>query len=234
MYLVSRFRLLAQAKTRAVLDHLEEPPEVLDHAYEQQQGVLLAVRRGLVEVSTARHLLLRQLEAIREQAPRLETQAVRALGHGREDLARQLLERKHRALAEVEGLERQLAEMRAEEGRLSTAQQRLVGCVEEFRAHRDVTSARWSAAKAKVAAAEALAGMSGELGELGLAVGRAEEKTERMVARAGALQGLLEDATLGSRRLGADPVEAELRDLEIGRAVEDDLSALRGTEVAES
>ena len=233
MGIVSRFRLLVRVRSRAVLDRCEDPPGVLDEAYEQQQATLLAVRRGLVDVSTARHLLLRQREAIRERAPRLEGQAARALAVGREDLARQLLERRHRALAGVDGIERHLAEIGADERRLSAAQQRLAGRVEEFRAHRQVTSARYSAARAQVDAVEALTGLSGEPGELELAVGRAEENTDRMIARAGGLQGLLEEAVTGGWRLGADPVEAELLDLETARAVDAELPALRAKEALE-
>jgi phage shock protein A len=234
MGLVSRFRLLGQVGVRAAIDRFEDPPAVLDYAYEKQQELLVTVRRGLIDVATSRHLLLRQLQAIRERAPRLEGLAARALAHGREDLARQLLERKHRALAEVQGIEQHLAEVSAEEERLAAAQKRLAGRVEEFRAHRDATSARYRAARTQVAVVEALAGVSGELAEVGLAVGRAEDRANRMVARASALHGFLDHRGFGSHRLGSEEVESELGDLEVARALEEDLSALKTGEALES
>src|SRR5262249_58796154 len=91
---------------------------------------------------------------------------------------------------ELEAGGRRIDEVAEDERRLTRAEQHLVARTEEFRARRSILSATYTAAEAQVRVDEALGGISGELAELYLAVGRAEEKTERMRARASAVDQL--------------------------------------------
>ena len=192
MGLWSRIRLLFRMKAGAALDRAENPEQVLDYAYQQQQELVRKVKQGLVEVATSKHRLEQQAQKLGARVPQLEDQAKRALGANREDLARVAIERKQTALGALEGLERQLSEVTAEEQRLSAAQLQLAGRVEDFRTRRDVMSARYSASEVQVKVSEALTGVSGEFAEISMAIGRAEEKTERMQARAIAIDSLIE------------------------------------------
>ncbi|TMC14755.1 MAG: PspA/IM30 family protein [Chloroflexi bacterium] len=225
MGLLSRVLMLLRIKSNSALDSVEDPRQVLDYAYSQQQEMLRKLRGGLVEVATAKQQLSRQSQLLAERVPALEDQARRAVEHGREDLARVALERKHSAAAELEGLGRQLAEVADEERKLGVAERQLASRIEEFRIHREVVSAKYSAAHAHVSISEAITGVSGELAELGMAVGRAEEKTDRLRARASAIDALIESGTLGANQAG-DSIEAELRRLSTADAVESELAAL--------
>jgi phage shock protein A len=64
--------------------------------------------------------------------------------------------------------------------------------------------------------------VSGDLAELRLAIGKAEERTDRMLARASAIDALIDRGSLPASG-GGDLLERELRELEAGQAVEDDL-----------
>lgn len=226
MGLASRLRLVFQAKSSGLLDQVEDPRETLDYAYNQQQELLHTLRRGLVEVAASKHRLEQQVKAIRERAPKLDEQALRAVDSGREDLARVVLERKHRALDELEGLELQRAEVEEEERKLTAAHQKMAARIEEFRVHRDVVGARYTAAVAHVRVTEAMTGVAGDLAELSMAVGRAEEKAGRMLSRAAALDSLVDSHTL-SFSSGTDQVEEELRKVATEQAVEAELEELR-------
>src|SRR5438309_8165662 len=94
MGLWSRFQFLYRVRTTAALDRLEDPREVLDYAYDQQQEMLGEVRRGLVEVAMAKRQLQQQTRRLEDRIPRLDDQARRALALGREDLAVQALNRR--------------------------------------------------------------------------------------------------------------------------------------------
>lgn len=227
MGLLRRISLLFRTKSGAALDRLEDPRQTFDYAYGQQQELLLKVQRGLVEVASSKVLLERQAKKLHAGVPRLEEQADRALSLGREDLARVALQRKQTTLAELEGLETQVAEVGEEEARLSQAQQQLAARIEEFRTRRTVVSARYTAAESRVRVAEALGGISGELAELNLALGRAEEKTERLQARASALDSLIDADALALPATGGDKLERELRQLATGQAAEKELAALK-------
>ncbi|HYL08476.1 MAG TPA: PspA/IM30 family protein, partial [Candidatus Udaeobacter sp.] len=212
------------------LDGAEDPRLVLDYAYSQQQEMLINLRRGLVDVATAKQQLEQQAQRLEARIPQLDSQARKAVTAGREDLARVALERKKLALGEVDGLNKQIAEVEADKQRLATQERTLQVRVEQFKTHREVVSARYSAAEAEVRLKESLAGMSGDLAELGMAVGRAEEKADRLQARAKAIDTLVD---LGSFPPigGGDFVEVELQRITIGKEIDEELEHIR-SEVA--
>src|SRR5260370_2636919 len=172
----SRLKLIFSTKASSAMDRAEDPRQVLDYAYTQQQLLLVKLRQGLVEVATSKQQLERQSKKLEARVPQLEDQAKRALGAGRDDLARIALERKQSAAAELEGLSAQIAELGAEEKRLAGQERALQVRIEDLRTHRDVVASRYSASEAEVKVKEALSGVSGELAALGMAVGRAAGK----------------------------------------------------------
>ncbi len=220
--------MLLRIRTSAALDQAEDPREVLDYAYSQQLELLRKVKQGLVDVTTSKAQLQRQAEKLRARLPYLEDQARRALAASREDLARLALERKQTAMAELQGLESQTAEVAEEQRKLTLAEQQLAARIEEFRTRRESVAARYTAAQAQVRVNEALTGVSGELADLSMAVGRAEEKTERLQARASAIDALLEGGALAlPAGASGDAIERELRQISAGQAVEAELAALK-------
>ncbi len=222
----SRLKLIFSTKASSAMDRAEDPRQVLDYAYAQQQLLLVKLRQGLVDVATSKQQLERQSKKLEARVPQLEDQAKRALGAGRDDLARIALERKRSAVAELEGLSAQIAEVGAEEKRLAGQERSLRVRIEEFRTHRDVVSARYSASEAEVKVKEALSGVSGELAELGMAVGRAEEKADRLQSRAKALDSLVDIGALEPAG-GGDYVENELKRLTSGAEIDDELERLK-------
>src|SRR5438445_2963837 len=215
----TRIKLLTNTEARSALDRAEDARQVLDYAYNQQQELLINMRRGLVDVATAKQQLEQQAQKLESRIPVLDDQARRAVAAGRDDLARIALERKRLALHEIEGLTKHIAEVGADKQRLATQERTLQVRIEQFRTHREVVSARYTAAEAEVRLKESFAGVSGELAELGMAVGRAEEKADRLQARARAIDTLVD---LGSFPPvgGGDFVEAELLRISIGQDVD--------------
>lgn len=226
MSIWTRLRLILNSEVSSALDRAEDPRQVLDYAYSQQQELLLNLRRGLVDVATAKQQLEQQAKRLESRIPQLDEQARKAVGLGRDDLARVALERKKLALAEMEGLTRQVSEVEADKQRLSSQERTLQVRVEQFRTHREVVSARYSAAEAEVRLKESLAGMSGDLAELGMAVGRAEEKADRLQARARAIDSLVD---LGSFPPlgGGDFVEVELQRITIAKEIDEELKQIK-------
>ena len=226
MGLWTRIRMLFATKASSALDRAEDPREVLDYAYSQQQQLLVSLRRGLVDVATSKQQLEQQAQRLLDSIPKLDDQARRALGAGREDLARVALERKRTATTEAESLTKQIAEVSADKDRLSAQERALQVRIEQFRTHRDVVSARYSAAEAEVRVKESLAGVSGELAELGMAVGRAEEKADRLQARARAIDSLVDIGSLPSAG-GGDYVETELLRITQGSEIDGELARIK-------
>ena len=218
--------MLFNAEVSSTLDRAEDPRMVLDYAYNQQQELLMTLRRGLVDVATAKQQLEQESKRLESRIPQLDDQARRAVAAGREDLARVAIERKWLAANEIEGLTKQMAEVETEKQRLAGQERTLQVRVEQFRTHREVVVARYSAAEAEVRLKESLAGVSGELAQLGMAVGRAEEKTERLQARARAIDSLVDIGSFPQVG-GGDFVEAELLRVTVAKEIDAELERIK-------
>lgn len=230
MGMLSRMSTVVKAKMNRLLDNAEDPKETLDYAYEQQLERLRDVKRGVVEMVTAKRRLELQAQKARDNVSRLDDQARKALEMGREDLARIALERKQTALMELDSLDQQIVDMEHEQEKLTAAEQRLQAKVQAFRNKKEVIKAQYTAAQAQVRIGSALSGLSEEMGDIGLAVERAEHKTESMKARAGAIDelaaaGVLDDPIGGGR----DDIERELSKLSASANVESELAALKAS-----
>ena len=151
---------------------------------------LRKVKRGVVEMVTTKRRLELQAAKVRESIGTLEEQAARSISAGREDLARLALQRKQTALIELQGLDQQVANLEIEQQKLTHAEQRLQAKVQAFRNKKEIIKAQYTAAQAQVRIGAALGGISEEMGDVSLAVERAEDKTEKLRARAGAIDEL--------------------------------------------
>ncbi|TNC24142.1 PspA/IM30 family protein [Amycolatopsis alkalitolerans] len=200
MSITKRLALLFRVKANKVLDRAEDPREVLDYSYQRQTEMLAQVRRGLADVATSRKRLELQARQLGQSADRLQAQAARAVQQGQDDLAREALTRRAAALAQIQELQPQHDALKAEEDKLTVAQQRLQAKVEAFRTRKETIKATYTAAEAQTKISEAVSGISEEMGDVGLAMQRAQDKTAEMQSRAQALDelmasGALEDAS---------------------------------------
>src|SRR6266704_875969 len=229
MGVMKRVSLVFKAKANKALDKMEDPRETLDYSYQRQLELLTKVRRGVADVATSRKRVELQMNQLQQQSNKLEDQARKALGMGREDLARGALERKSSAQGQLNDLQAQYAQLQAEEEKLTVASQRLQSKVDAFRTRKETIKATYTAAEAQTRINEAFTGISEEMGDVGMAIQRAEDKTAQMQARAGAsdelmASGALEDAVGGQR----DDIQSELDMMAASSDVESELSRLKG------
>src|SRR5215213_6975851 len=113
-----RFRMIFGAKVSKALDRAEDPNETLDYSYEEQLTLLQNVKRGIADVVTAKKRLQMQQTTLEQSIVKLETQARQALAAGRDDLARQALERKSGVQQQLQGLDTQLKGLQAQQDKL--------------------------------------------------------------------------------------------------------------------
>ena len=173
-----------RAKANKALDRAEDPRELLDYSYERQLELLQQVRRGLAGVTTSRRRIELQLAQLQQPAAKLQGQAQQALAAGREDLAREALTRRAAVTSQIGDLAGQQAALQAEQDKLTVASQRLQAKVEAFRTRKETIKAAYTAAEAETRVGKAVTGISEEMGDVGMAIQRAQDKTEQMQARA--------------------------------------------------
>ena len=225
-----RLTMIFRSKANTALDRAEDPRETLDYSYQRQLELLGKVRRGVADVATSRKRVELQVNQLEQQAAKLQAQAEKAISVDREDLAREALTRKSGLTSQIGDLKAQQAQLQAEEEKLTLAQQRLQAKVEAFRTRKETIKATYTAAEAQTRINEALSGIGEEMGDVGLAIQRAEDRTSQMQARAGAIDeliasGALDDVTAHGQ---GDDIARELDSLSSTSDVEAELARLKG------
>jgi phage shock protein A len=226
-----RMSTVIKAKINKMLDKAEDPSETIEYSYQKQMELLQNVKKGIADVVTSKKRLQMQSGKLEQSVAKLDTQARQALAQGREDLARTALERKALAQTELQSLDTQITELENQQTQLTENEKKMKAKIESFRTKKEVIKAQYSAAEAQVRISEAANGVGEQMADLGLAIQRAEEKTEDMKARAGAVEelekaGAFDDLTA----LGAGPnddIDRELSQLSAGTQVDSELAALK-------
>jgi phage shock protein A len=229
MGVMKRVSTIFRAKANKALDRMEDPRETLDYSYQTQLELLQKVRRGVADVATSRKRVELQMNQLQQTSDKYDRQARDALSVGREDLARDALTRKAGVQTQLSDLNTQYTALQGEEEKLTGASQRLQAKVDAFRTKKETIKATYTAAEAQTRINEAFTGISEEMGDVGLAIQRAEDKTEQMKARAGAIDelmasGALDDMVGGPR----DDIQAELDRMGAGHDVEAELARMKG------
>jgi len=228
MGLIERTGTIIKSKINKILGKFEDPRETLDYSYEKQLELLQNVKRGVAEVTTAKKRLELQKTKLEQNTTKLDDQAREAMKAGREDLARIALERKSNSQAGIEGLTQQIDDVAKQQEKLMATEKSLSAKIESFRSTKETIKAQYSAAEAQVKITESVSGISEEMSDVGLAVQRAQDKTEQMKARSSALDelveaGTLEDVTGGTK----DDIDRELSKIKSKGQVDEQLEALK-------
>jgi phage shock protein A len=229
MGLFSRAHDIMQAKANRALDKAEKPDEMLDLSYEKMLEQITQVRRALVEIAASRKRIELQESQLQGSCDHLQDQARAALGAGREDLAREALNRKAAAAQQIEQMEPQHQQLVDEEAKLGQTLQTLQARVNQFRTQKETLKAQYTAAQAVTSVNEGVAGISKSISDSGAALNRAQDKIAGMQARSSALDELLESGVLEDVGAGHDDIQHELDKIGASSAVDQELAALKST-----
>jgi phage shock protein A len=224
---MNRISTVIKQKANIIIDKYEDPKEALDYSYTKQIELLNKLRRDIAEVVTAKRRLEMQKAKLWDNIRTLDEQARRAIDAEREDLAKLALERKNANLLQLQGLDRQIAEMLSEQEKLEQTEKRLSTKVEEFKSKKEVIKAQYSAAEAQVRIKENVTGISEEMTDIGMALNKAEEKTEKMKAKSGALDEMISSGVLTDYTTGKDNIEKELEQITLKGSVDEELAKLK-------
>ena len=125
--LMSRASLVVKSKFSKLLDRAEDPGETLDYSYEKQLELLQNVKRGIADVVTAKKRLELQETQLQQSLVKLDAQAREALAAGREDLARQALERKSGLQQQLQSLDEQAKGLEQQQEKLDRQREDALG-----------------------------------------------------------------------------------------------------------
>jgi phage shock protein A len=224
---MNRISTVIKQKANVLIDKYEDPREALEYSYTKQIELLNKLRRDIAEVVTAKRRLEMQKAKLWDNIRTLDEQARRSLDADREDLAKLALERKNANLLQLQGLDKQISEMLTEQEKLEQTEKRLSTKVEEFKSKKEVIKAQYSAAEAQVRIKENVTGISEEMTDIGMALNKAEEKTEKMKAKSGALDEMIDSGVLTDYTINKDSIEKELEQVTVKGSVDEELAKLK-------
>ncbi len=215
MSIFGRMADIFKANINDILDRAEDPEKMIKQMVIEMEE---AVNKATLAVGTAianEKSLERQYNKQLAQANDWQGKAVQAVTAGRDDLARQALERKNTISKNVVDLERMLGEARSTSTNLRGQLDQLKSKLDEARMRQNTLIARSQAAKAKKEIAQSFAGIGSDAFSK---FDRLEQKVEKTEAEAEAFAQLAGENT---------SLEDQFKALGTGAAVDDDLAALK-------
>ncbi|HKR68493.1 MAG TPA: PspA/IM30 family protein [Streptosporangiaceae bacterium] len=233
MSLFQRAQDIVRAKANKALDAAERPDEILDLSYEDMLDQITTVKQGLVSIAASRKRLELQEQQLQGTVKHLDDAARAALAQGKDDLAREALNRKAAAEQQIDGFGAQRDELDEQQQKMEQALSALQDRVSKFRNQKEVLKAQYQAARAQNAVNETATGISTSFGDTGSELQRSMDKIEQMQARAGATDELLQSGVLEDVGGNTDDIEQELDEAGRNAQVDKQLAAMKA-EIARS
>jgi phage shock protein A len=218
---------IIEAKTNKALDKAEKPDEMLDLSYQKILEQITQVRRSLVDIAASKKQIELQENQLQHSIDHLADQAKAALGVGREDLAREALNRKATAQTELDAMGPQHEQLVEEEDKLTQTLDALQKRVNAFRTQKETLKAQYTAAKATAEVDESVAGISSSVNDSGATLQRAQDKIATMQARSGAMDELLESGVLEDVGGSTDDIQKELDEVGAKAEVDKELADMK-------
>ncbi len=159
MNLLDRISRLIRANLNDLLRRAEDPEKIMEQALLDMKEALKEAREQVAAAMAEAKRLEREVESHLKEAALWEEKAKEALKAGREDLAKEALRRRKRALDLAEGFKQQLEEQKGLTDRLLTQLKALEAKIDEAEARKKLLLAR----KKGVEAAEAVRRMESRL-----------------------------------------------------------------------
>lgn len=223
----NRLTLRLKARFSRLLDRADDPVEILDYSYERQVEQLYGLRRDIADLVTAKKRVVHQRDRRQDQFRKLDAGARKALEFGREDLARQALERKRLVGQELVGLDQLVSDLERQQVQMVAHGREYRSRIERFRSHKEVATARYAAAKAQLVISDAVAGLSSQLREVGVRIERAREKAEDINVRASVIEELEGSGVLAAIGTGEDDIDRQLREVSSGASIDAELARMK-------
>ncbi|RTG95685.1 phage shock protein A [Thermus scotoductus] len=214
MTLLDRLSRLIRANLSDLLRRAEDPEKIINQALEDMKEALREAREQVAAAMAEGKRLEREVESHLKEAALWEEKAKEALKAGREDLAKEALRRRKRALDLAEGFKQQAEEQKALIERLMTQLKALEAKIDEAEARKKLLLAR----KKGVEAAEAVRRMESKL-DAHPALEAFEEMEARILS--------MEDRHEALKELDGQDLEKELAALSAEKELEEELSRLK-------
>lgn len=227
MRIFKRLKTVFQAKISKLVDEVEDPEELLEISLQEMNGHLHQVKRSLLELTTIKKGLERDLEEVEEKAELAQEQAQTAMNIERESLAREALkkkavfdDKKTSLTNEVEQIENRIQVIKANK-------KKLVEQIKNLKSKKEELTVINKSADAQLVVKEIIAGVSNDITDLNEQIQRAEEKIRKKDAKVSAIDELVAQGEMNTDLDDCDNIEKSLHDIQREAQIEEELAELR-------
>jgi phage shock protein A len=174
----------------------EDPRQAFEITFSRQRQLLTKVQQALEDIGEAKSRLEVKAEKLETKIEQFKERARHCVNNHREDLARLELRQAEIASAELKRMQHNSQLIEKDVQKLLLIERQVSSQLEAFHNRQEYLVARYSAAEAQVQICEALTGVSDEFVQLSRVLELAKLESERMLARAAAVDRLMEDGIL--------------------------------------
>lgn len=227
MGLFKRASDVVESRVNQLLNKFEDPNALLDLSYEKMLDGLQQVKHHLADIVTEQKSLEKQLANLDKELEQRDEEARAALKVNREDLAKEALLRKQQTTERRRGLAEAHEHINVQVNKLKDAEQMFQDRITAFKTQKEISKAGYQAAKAQVKIGEHMSGIGHQLGGVGETLQRANDKADQMMARADAMESLMNEGILDDPLDKRDKVTRELDEIRRHSAVDDELERMK-------
>ena len=165
----------------------EDPRQTAIYTEERQRAMLVKIRTLLKEIEQSRTLLVTKTAVLTEKMDVLDKKAGMDVKNGREDWARQRIQKQQILAQEQQTLQAQIREFDQQEEKLLQAEHRLLTQIELYLARRKALKTRYNLSESQVMLNKGLKKVFDDLADLDELIDIAETETDTIEARASLL-----------------------------------------------
>lgn len=227
MKIFNRMKKVFEAKMTKFVDEVEEPEELLDISLQEMKEHLQQVQNSLLELTTIKKGMEKDLEDVENKAQLAQQQAQTAVDIEREELARAALEKKENLNENIILLNTEIEKIKNKIEVIKSNKKTLAEQIEKLETKRQELTFINKSADAQLEVKEIITGASSDMTDLNAQIQRAEEKIRKKEARLSAIDELVADGELINDLNSQDDIEKSLNQIQRDSKIEEELANLK-------
>jgi phage shock protein A len=234
MKILKRMKKAFEAKMSKFVDEVEDPEELLDISLQEMKEHLQQVQKSLLELTTIKKGLEKDLEDVKDKAELAQQQAQTAMDIEKEDLARAALEKKADLNEKTTVLKTEIEKIENKIEVIKSNKNTLAEQIKKLEMKREELTFINKSADAQLEVKEIITGASNNITDLNEQIKRAEDKINRKEAKLSAIDELVADGELINDLNSGDDIDKSLNQIQRYSKIEEELANLRSKKTGEA
>jgi phage shock protein A len=234
MKIFKRMKKVFEAKMSKFVDEVEDPEELLDISLQEMKEHLQQVQNSLLELTTIKKGLEKDLDDVKDKAELAQKQAQIAMDIEKEDLARAALEKKADLNEKIIILKTEIEKIENKIEVIKSNKKTLAEQIKGLETKKEELTFINKSADAQLEVKEIITGASSDITDLNEQIKRAEEKIQKKEAKLSAIDELVADGELVNDLNAKDDIDKSLNQIQRDSKIEEELANLRSKKIGDA